>query len=256
MRTRHLGTAGPLVSVVGLGCNNFGGRIDVDATRLVVDAALDAGVTFFDTADMYGNRGGSETALGEVLRGRRDQVVLATKFGHQAVDMGYGDLGPKGGRTYVRHALEQSLRRLGTDHVDLYQLHSPDPETPIAETLTALDELVREGKVRYIGSSQFTGEQLVEAAATAKSLGLTAFVSAQNHWSLLEREVEDDTVPAAEAEGVGMLPFFPLANGLLTGKIRRTTGIPSGTRLAKNPDYVTDEKLNTVEQLAGWADQH
>src|SRR6478609_1894413 len=132
MRTRHLGTAGPLVSVVGLGCNNFGGRIDVDATRLVVDAALESGVTFFDTADMYGNRGGSETALGEVLRGRRDQVVLATKFGHADADMGYDTaLGPKGGRPYVRHAIEQSLRRLQTDHVDLYQLHTPDPATPI-----------------------------------------------------------------------------------------------------------------------------
>src|SRR6478672_341657 len=140
MRTRHLGRSGPLVSVVGLGCNNFGGRIDVDATRRVVDAALESGVTFFDTADMYGNKGGSETALGEVLQGRRDQVVLATKFGHEAVDMGYGDLGPKGGRAYVRRALDESLRRLQTDHVDLYQLHTPDPLTPIGETLTALDE--------------------------------------------------------------------------------------------------------------------
>src|SRR6478736_3943762 len=164
MRTRTLGRNGPLVSVVGLGCNNFGGRLDVDGTRRVVDAAIDAGVTFFDTADMYGNKGGSETALGDVLRGRRDEVFLATKFGHEAVDMGYGDLGPKGGRAYIRRALEESLRRLQTDHVDLYQLHTPDPATPIAETLTALDELVREGKVRYVGSSQFSGDQVLEAA--------------------------------------------------------------------------------------------
>ena len=170
--------------------------------------------------------------------------------------MGYGDLGPKAGRAYIRRALDESLRRLQTDHVDLYQLHTPDPATPIAETLAALDELVREGKVRYIGSSQFTGAQVHEAAAAARELGSAAFVSAQNHWSLLERDVEDDTVPAAEEEGVGMLPFFPLANGLLTGKIRRASGIPDDTRLANNPDYVTDDKLDRVEQLAGWADQH
>src|SRR6476620_2395280 len=179
MRTRKLGALE--VTVVGLGCNNFGGRLDVDGTRAVVDAALDAGVTFFDTADMYGNRGGSETLLGEVLRGRRDQVTLATKFGHEAVDMGYGDLGPKGGRAYIRRAVDESLRRLQTDHVDLFQLHTPDPSTPIAETLTALDELVREGKVRYVGSSQFTGAQLKEAAETARGLGLTACVSAPHH---------------------------------------------------------------------------
>src|SRR6478735_3079232 len=164
MRTRTLGENGPLVSVVGLGCNNFGGRLDVDGTRRVVDAAIDAGVTFLDTADMYGNKAGSETALGEVLQGRRDQVVLATKFGHEAVGMGYGDLGGKGSRAYIRRAIDESLRRLRTDHVDLYQLHTPDPSTPIGDTLTALDELVREGKVRYVGSSQFTGAQVREAA--------------------------------------------------------------------------------------------
>ena len=256
MRTRTLGTHGPVVPVVGLGCNNFGGRLDLAGTRAVVDAAIEAGVTVLDTADMYGNRGGSETLLGEVLQGRRDQVVLATKFGHHDADMGYGDLGPKGGRRYLRRALEESLRRLRTDHVDLYQLHMPDPETPIGETLAALDEVVKEGKVRYIGSSQFTGAQLAEAAAAARELGLTAFVSAQNHWSLLERDVEDDVVPAAEREGVGMLPYFPLANGLLTGKIRRATGVPEDSRLAGNPDYVTVDKLDRVEQLAGWADQH
>jgi aryl-alcohol dehydrogenase-like predicted oxidoreductase len=256
MRNQRLGAAGPHVSLVGLGCNNFGSRLDVDGTRAVVDAAIASGVTFFDTADMYGDKGGSETALGVVLRGRRDEVVLATKFGHDKVDMGYGDLGPKGARTYIRRALEESLRRLQTDHVDLYQMHAPDPSTPIADTLTALDELVREGKVRYIGSSQFSGAQVTEAAAVARELGITAFVSAQNHWSLLERDVEDDTVPAAAAEGIGMLPFFPLANGLLTGKIRRATGIPDDSRLAGNPGYVTDEKLFRVEQLAGWAEQH
>jgi len=257
MRSHLLGRSELSVSLVGLGCNNFGGRLDVDATKAVVDAALDVGVTFFDTADIYGNRGGSEEALGEVLAGRRDQVVLATKWGHSDVDMGYGaELGAKGGRTYIRHAIDASLRRLRTDHVDLFQLHTPDPETPIDETLGALDELVREGKVRYPGTSQFSGEQLGEAARIAHERGFAPFVSAQNHWSLLEREVEDDVVPAAERLGLGMLPFFPLANGLLTGKIRRGAAIPEGSRLAGNPDYVTDDKLVRVEQLAGWAEQH
>jgi len=255
MRTRPLGTDGPQVSVVGLGCNNFGGRLDVAATRAVVDAAIDEGVTLFDTADMYGNKGGSEEALGEVLAGRRDEVFLATKFGHAAVDMGYdASLGAKGSRAYVRHALEESLRRLRTDHVDLYQLHTPDPATPIGDTLAALDELVREGKVRYVGSSNFSGGQIDEAARVARDLGLTAFVSAQNHWSLLERDLEDDVVPAAEREGVGILPFFPLANGLLTGKIRRATGIPDDSRLSGRDEYVTDAKLDVVEALAEWAE--
>ncbi|TQS44464.1 aldo/keto reductase [Cryptosporangium phraense] len=253
MRYLPLGDSGLLVSAVGLGCNNFGGRLDVDATRAVVDAALDAGITLLDTADGYGGRGASERALGEVLAGRRDQVVLATKFGSQGSDMGYGPAaGAKGGRAYVRRAVEESLRRLRTDHIDLLQLHTPDPVTPISETLAALDELVRAGKVRYIGHSNFSGWQLAEAAHVARELGTAPFVSAQNHWSLLERDVERELVPAARHYGVGVLPYFPLANGLLTGKIRRGRPAPAGSRLAGRDGYVTDEKLDRVEALAGW----
>jgi aryl-alcohol dehydrogenase-like predicted oxidoreductase len=177
MRYRTLGDSGLLVSVVGLGCNNFGGRIDLQRTRAVVDAAIDAGITLFDTAEMYGKDGGSELALGEVLAGRRDKVVLATKFGHQKVDMGYGPAaGAKGGRGYIRLAVEKSLRRLRTDYIDLYQLHTPDPLTPIEETIAALDELVAEGKVRYIGHSNLSGWQLADAAH--KSAARTPFISA------------------------------------------------------------------------------
>ena len=198
MRYRTLGDSGLLVSVVGLGCNNFGGRLDVTGTRAVVDAAIDAGVTLFDTAEMYGTDGGSELALGEVLAGRRDKVVLATKFGHARVDMGYGPAaGAKGGRNYIRLAVEKSLRRLRTDYIDLYQLHTPDPLTPIEETIAALDEHVTAGKVRSIGHSNLSGWQLADAAHTAASAGRTPFISAQNHWSLLERGAEAEVVPAA-----------------------------------------------------------
>ena len=218
VRTRALGASDLEVTEVGLGCNNFGFRIDLDATRAVVDAALGSGVTFFDTADTYGDRGGSETMLGQVLTGRRDEVVLATKFGHAQVDMGYdGALGGKGSRPYVRHAIEQSLRRLRTDHVDLLQMHTPDDSTPLEETVAALQELVTEGKTRAWGHSNFSGAQIEEADRIARSLGGALPASAQNHWSLLFRQVEADVVPAAEKTGVGMLPFFPLANGLLTG---------------------------------------
>src|ERR1700761_4002817 len=189
MRYRPLGQSGLSVSVVGLGCNNFGSRLDVAGTRGVVDAAIDAGITLFDTSDTYGNAGGSESALGEVIGSRRDQIVLATKFGHQRTDMGYGPAaGAKGARAYIRRAVTESLRRLRTDHIDLYQLHTPDPGTPIEETIAALDELVREGKVRYIGHSNLSGWQLADAAHLAARNGHTPFVSAQNHWSLLERE--------------------------------------------------------------------
>jgi aryl-alcohol dehydrogenase-like predicted oxidoreductase len=255
MRYRPLGNSGLTVSVVGLGTNNFGSRLDLDATRSVVDAALDAGVTFFDTADIYGNGGGSETLLGQVLKGRRDEVVLASKFGHQQSDMGYGPAaGAKGGRAYIRRAIEASLRRLDTDYLDLYQLHTPDPHTPIAETLAALHELVLEGKVRYLGSSQFTGWQIAEAEHVARERNLTPFISAQNHWSLLEREVEAEVVPAARHYGLNVLPFFPLANGLLTGKIRRGQAAPEGSRLADRAGYITEEKLDRVEALASWAE--
>jgi aryl-alcohol dehydrogenase-like predicted oxidoreductase len=257
MRYRALGNSGLVVSVVGLGCNNFGRRLDVERTRVVVDAALDEGVTLFDTADIYGGAGRSEEILGEVLTGRRDQVVLATKFGSQPADMGYGPAaGAKGGRAYIRRAVEHSLRRLRTDHIDLYQIHTPDPVTPIEETLAALSELVRAGLVRYIGHSNFSGLQTARAAAIAKELGAVPFVSAQNHWSLLERGAERDVVPAAVQYGLGVLPFFPLANGLLTGKIRRGQAAPEGSRLAGRDDYVTEARLDKVEALAGWAEQH
>src|SRR5215475_710305 len=226
MRYRPLGQSGLLVSVVGLGCNNFGGRLDTDRTRSVVDAAIDAGITLFDTSDTYGDGGGSERALGEILGSRRDQVVLATKFGGRGVDMGYGPAaGAKGGRAYIRRAVTGSLRRLQTDYIDLYQLHVPDPVTPVEETLAALSELVAEGKVRYIGHSNFSGWQLADA----------------------------EVVPAARHFGLGVLPYFPLANGLLTGKVRQGQPIPAGTRLAGRQGYVTDEKLAKVEALIAWA---
>jgi len=251
MRYRTLGDSGLLVSVVGLGGNNFGGRIDLQRTRAVVDAAIDAGVTLFDTAEMYGKDGGSELALGEVLAGRRDKVVLATKFGHQKVDMGYGPAaGAKGGRGYIRLAVEKSLRRLRTDYIDLYQLHTPDPLTPIEETIAALDELVAEGKVRYIGHSNLSGWQLADAAH--KSAARTPFISAQNQWSLVDRDVEAEVVPAAVHFGLGVLPYFPLANGMLTGKVRRGRELPAGSRIATRSHLVTDEKLETVEALVEW----
>jgi aryl-alcohol dehydrogenase-like predicted oxidoreductase len=257
MRYKPLGDSGLLVSVVGLGCNNFGARLDLAGTRAVVDAAIDCGITLFDTADTYGGGGRSEELMGESLAGRRDQVVIATKFGHQGADVGYGPAaGAKGGRAYIRRAIEQSLRRLRTDVIDLYQIHTPDPKTPIAETLGALGELVAEGKVRYIGHSNFAGWQIAEAACLADGHGSVPFVSAQNHWSLLERAVEAEVVPAARHFGVGVLPYFPLANGLLTGKIRRGQPAREGTRLAGRDTYVTAAKLDIVEALATWAEGH
>jgi len=254
MRYRQLGSSGLTVSVVGLGCNNFGGRLDLRATRAVVDAALDEGITMLDTSDTYGNRGGSEEQLGEVLAGRRDEVVLATKFGHQRTDMGYGPAaGAKGGRSYIRRAVQASLRRLRTDHIDLYQLHTPDPVTPIEETLAALDGLVHDGLVRYVGHSNFNGWQLAHAAHVARETGATPFVSAQNHWSLLQRDVEAELVPAARHFGLGVLPYFPLANGLLTGKIRKGRPVPAGSRLYTRQDSITDDQLDRVEALAKWA---
>jgi aryl-alcohol dehydrogenase-like predicted oxidoreductase len=255
MRYRALGNSGLVVSVVGLGCNNFGSRLDLDGAKAVVDAAIDAGITLLDTADTYGGGGGSEELLGEVLAGRRDQVVLATKFGHQQADMGYGKAaGAKGGRGYIRRAVEQSLRRLKTDYIDLYQIHTPDPHTPIAETLGALGELVAEGKVRYLGNSNFAGWRIAEAACVASRSGGPGFVSAQNHWSLLERAAEAEVVPAARHFGLGVLPYFPLANGLLTGKVRRGQPPKEGTRLFGRDSYVTEAKLDIVEKLAAWGD--
>jgi aryl-alcohol dehydrogenase-like predicted oxidoreductase len=254
MRYRSLGESGLMVSVAGLGCNNFGRRLDVTGTRAVVDAALEAGVTLLDTADSYGGGGRSEEILGEVLAGRRDEVVLATKFGHQGFDMHFGPAaGAKGGRSYIRRAVEGSLRRLRTDHIDLYQLHTPDPATPIEETLRALGELVAEGKVRYIGHSNLAGWQIADAAHAAREAGVEPFVSAQNNWSLLERGAEAEVVPAARHFGLGVLPYYPLANGLLTGKVRRGQAPPDGSRLAGRQGYITDEKLDRVEALISWA---
>jgi aryl-alcohol dehydrogenase-like predicted oxidoreductase len=257
MRYTALGNSGLIASVVGLGCNNFGGRLDLAGTRAVVDTAIDCGITFLDTADSYGGGGRSEELLGEILAGRRDQVVVATKFGHRGADLGYGPAaGAKGGRAYIRRAVEQSLRRLRTDYLDLYQIHTPDPQTPIAETLAALNELVAEGKVRYLGHSNFTGWQIAEAACAADRRGSVPFVSAQNHWSMLERDAEAEVVPAARHFGLGVLPYFPLANGLLTGKIRRGQPAKEGTRLAGRDSYVTEAKLDIVEALAAWAESH
>jgi aryl-alcohol dehydrogenase-like predicted oxidoreductase len=248
MRYRQLGRSGLTVSVVGLGCNNFGGRIDLEASRAVVDAAIDEGITLFDTADVYGNRGGSETILGELLKGRRDGVVLATKWG---VPM--ADEPATGSRRYIRKAVEASLGRLQTDHIDLYQLHRFDPLTPLEETLSALDELVKEGKVRYIGSSNFTAWQMADADWIARTHHLERFVSAQNHYSLLERAAEKELVPACAEHGVGILPFFPLANGLLTGKYQRGQDRPTGTRMEGRE--ITDATYDRIEALADFAKQ-
>ena len=257
MRYRPLGSSGLVVSVAGLGCNNFGRRLDLDDTRVVVDAALDEGITLLDTAESYGGGGQSEAFLGEVLMGRRDQVVLATKFGNRNATMDFGPArGSNGGRNYLMRAVEQSLRRLRTDYIDLYQLHTPDPHTPIEETLAALGDLVAQGKVRYIGHSNFSGWRLAEAACAARELGTTRFISAQNHWSLLERHAEAELVPAAVHYGLGVLPYFPLANGLLTGKVRRGRPPAEGTRLASRQGYITESKLDRVEALIGWAEEH
>lgn len=233
MRTRALGRSGLQVSVVGIGCNAFGTRIDEDRTKEVVNAALDAGVTFFDTADTYG-RGASEVLLGRALGARRGDVVLATKAGMDMGGMNGPDWGARASRRYLRRALEASLTRLGTDYVDLYQLHTPDRVTPIEETLSVMDDFVREGKVRYVGCSNFTAWELVDADWTARTSHLTPFVSAQNEYSLYNRAAEAELVPACEALGVGLLPYFPLAYGLLTGKYARGEAAPEGTRLAES----------------------
>ena len=229
MQERNLGSSGLRVSLVGLGCNNFGGRIDLEATRKVVHKALDLGITLFDTADVYGERGGSERFLGEVLGERRKDIVLATKFGMDMDDAGR----MKGGsRAYVMKAVEDSLRRLRTDWIDLYQLHRADPLTPIEETLRALDDLVRQGKVRYVGCSNLAAWQVVEAQWTADTKNLNAFASCQDEYSLVVRDIERELVRAIEAYRMGLLPFFPLASGLLTGKYKRDAPPPKGTRLA------------------------
>jgi aryl-alcohol dehydrogenase-like predicted oxidoreductase len=253
MTYRRLGVSGLLVSEVGLGCNNFGSRIDATTAERVVHAALDAGVTLFDTADIYG-AGTSEEMLGAALRGRRSEAVIATKFG---IPMGPGPYQGGGSRSYVLRAAETSLRRLGVDYIDLYQIHIPDPEVPIAETLSALDDLVKAGKVRYLGSSNFAGWQIAEAAAVAEQRNVTAFVSAQNHYSLLERGVEAEVVPACAHFGIGILPYFPLASGLLTGKYRPGMAPPPTARLANTTDrqFVNEANRAAVERLQGFADE-
>lgn len=231
---RRVGASGLLVSATGLGCNNFGragtATETLAGTREVIDAALANGITFFDTADMYGAvAGASETLMGEALEGRRDRVVLATKFGHER-DMGYAFPAARGSRRYIRRAVEESLRRLRTDWIDLYQLHLPDPETPIAETTDALDELVREGKIRYFGHSNFRGWEIAEAEFTTRARSSGRFISAQNHFSLLARAAEREVLPAVERYQLGFFPYFPLHNGLLTGKFTRDGG-PASSRI-------------------------
>ncbi|GAA1731338.1 aldo/keto reductase [Aeromicrobium alkaliterrae] len=231
MATRHLGHSGITVSSVGIGSNAFGARVDADGTRAVVDAAFDAGVTFFDTADVY-SYGASEELLGAALQGRRDEVVLATKFGMDMQGANGDDRGRRGSAAYVRTAVEASLRRLGTDHIDLYQLHTPDRVTPLEETLGALDELVQEGLVRAIGCSNFAAWEVVDAHWRATTRGGTPFATAQNEYSLYNRAAEAELVPACVELDLGLLPYFPLAYGLLTGKYRRGEAAPAGTRLA------------------------
>ncbi|HEY2794720.1 MAG TPA: aldo/keto reductase [Micromonosporaceae bacterium] len=256
MAYRRLGRPGLVVSVVGLGCNNFGRKVDDAGTRAVVYAAIDAGINLFDTADIYGNpHGASEIALGKAFVGRRDDIVIATKFGMDMAGANGVDFGARGARRYIVKAVEASLSRLGTDHIDLYQLHTPDESTPIEETLAALDDLVHSGKVRYIGNSNFTGWQIADAAWVADTTGRTPFISAQNEYNWLNRAVEADVIGACERFGLGMLPFFPLASGLLTGKYRRNQTAPAGGRLSEDR-YATRlaaapwDKIEALEKFA------
>jgi len=247
MHKRRLGSSTLEVSVVGLGGNNFGGRIDLAASRSVVDRALALGVNLIDTADTYGNRGGSETVLGEILGARRKSIVLASKFGLPMDEAGRLRGASRG---YIMQAVEASLRRLRTDWIDLYQLHRPDAQTPIEETLRALDDLVRAGKVRYIGCSNYSAAQVVEAQWAARHFGLNAFVSCQDEYSLLRRNLDKEALPAMERYGLGLLPYFPLASGLLTGKHRRGAAA-AGTRLAtpQFSQFMNDKNFDIVEKL-------
>jgi len=254
LETRIIGKSGLKVGVVGLGCNNFGGRLDLEATRKVVHKALDAGITLFDTADVYGgygygNYGGSEDYLGQVLGARRKDIVLATKFG-----MAMNREGTLKGasRRYIISAAEASLKRLRTDWIDLYQIHTPDPATPIEETLRALDDLVKEGKVRQIGCSNFSGAQINEAIATAQRAGLASLVASQDEYSLLVRKIESDALAAVKAQGLGLLPYYPLASGVLTGKYKRNAPAPQGARLAgggQSGRFINEANWAIVEKL-------
>ncbi|MBZ0283106.1 MAG: aldo/keto reductase [Anaerolineae bacterium] len=248
METRKIGSLN--VSIVGLGCNNFGRRLDAAGTEWVINAALDAGINFFDTADVYGD-GQSEELLGRVLGARRSQVIIATKFGHNMPNQGKG-----ASPAYIQTAIEASLRRLGTDYIDLYQLHTPDSETPIAETLGKLDDLVKAGKIREIGSSNFSAEQIREAEGAVKPGGVR-FVSLQNEYSLLKREDEKEVLPECDHLNIGYLPYFPLASGMLTGKYRQGQALPKGTRITNNPDpsrWLNDANWGKVEKLTQFAE--
>jgi aryl-alcohol dehydrogenase-like predicted oxidoreductase len=257
MKTRALGPSGLQVSEVGLGCNNFGGRLDEADTRAVVHAALEAGINFFDTADSYGDKGGSETLLGKILGARRKDVILATKF---ASPMRDGITRRDASRRYIMQAVEASLQRLQTDWIDVYWLHWPDPLTPIGETLRALDDLIHAGKVRYIGACNLAAWQMVEAEWTARESGLNRFICAQNEFSLIEREPEKELLPALREYDLSLVPYFPLASGLLTGKYHRGKDAPSDSRFAHwqalGERYLTEANWNRVEKLGDWCEQH
>lgn len=250
MIQRNLGNSGLRVPAIGLGCNNFGMRIDLEASRAVIHKALDLGVTLFDTADIYGNRGGSETILGEVLGHRRKEIIIATKVGKEMDD---GGTLKGASRRYILSAVEASLRRLKTDYIDLYQIHVPDPSTPIEETLRTLDDLIRQGKVRFAGCSNFPAWMVVESLWVSKHFGLNRFVSCQDEYSLLVRHIEKELIPAIKTYGVGLLPYFPLASGLLTDKYQRNAPPAEGTRFAfwtaLVPRYCTEENWILIDRL-------
>ncbi len=255
MDFRRLGNSGLAVSVVGLGTNNLGMKLDMDGSREVVHAALDEGITLFDTSDSYG---ASEARLGELLAGKRDDLVIATKFGSDVRRRGNDngeDWGARGSRRYIRRAVEASLRRLRTDWIDLYQLHFPDPATPLEETLSALDDLVHEGKVRYIGSSNLSGWQVADAEWISRDRGSERFVSAQNRYSWLDRGIEADLIPALRHYGIGLLPYYPLASGLLTGKYHRGEPAPVGSRIHAwgRESVLTDPTFDIIEKLESFA---
>lgn len=257
MEVRNLGTSGLRVSIIGLGCNNFGGRIGAETTKAVIHKAFDCGITLFDTADVYGERGGSETLIGQILGEKRKDIVLATKFG-MAMDTEGTNVGAS--RRYIVRAAEQSLHRLRTDWIDLYQLHQPDPHTPIEETLRALDDLVREGKVRYIGCSNLRAWQVVEAQWTARIRNLNAFISCQDEYSLLVRGIEKELIPAANKYGLGLLPYFPLASGLLSGKYDRNAPLPQDARLTKTQRladrFLTEANWSILARLRAFCEAH
>jgi aryl-alcohol dehydrogenase-like predicted oxidoreductase len=257
MEERNIGHSGLRVSTIGLGCNNFGSRMEADATSKVIDAAIEHGITFFDTAASYGNNGGSETLIGKFLGPRRKNIVLATKFGWSAGLAGtYGG----GSRRALTASTEASLTRLQTDWIDLLYLHKPDHATPIEETLRALDDLIHQGKVRYVACSNLASWQVVEAHFTARAANLNPFICTQDEYSLLVRDVERELTPALRHVGMGLIPYFPLASGILTGKYRRNHTMPTGTRLASTPSmsqrFLTDANMAIAEKLSDWCEQH